>query len=426
MAIPDQVHYCALGDILLSVEGGVSVNSESRQVREGELGVLMTSAVTYGVFDPTAHKAVIPDDVDRARKPVRAGTVLFSRMNTPHLVGATVFVDRDYPHLFLPDRLWELVTREDVSARWLCFLLSDSQTRRVLSELASGTSGSMKNISKEKLLSVSLRVPPLPEQKKIAAILSSVDEVIAKTEAVIAQLQIVKKAMMEQLLTKGMPGRHTRFKQTEIGEIPEEWEVVELSVVTTRITKGESPNWQGFAYQDQGTVFVTSENVRDGFLLLDPLKFVPIEFANKVRRSRLASGDILVNLVGASIGRACIWSGEFLDANVNQAVAVISPEKTLVHSRWILEMLYTAHGQRYFGLSKVDSARPNVSLANLREFPLPLPSLAEQSEIVGIAASLVESMRLEERALKCLQSLKTALSSSLLSGEIRVIPEVAE
>lgn len=292
--------------------------------------------------------------------------------------------------------------------------------------LGQGTVNRRASISFSAFSGLVLQHPPLPEQKKIAAILSSVDEVIAKTEAVIAQLQTVKKAMMEQLLTKGMPGRHTRFKQTEIGEIPEEWEVVELSVVTTRITKGESPNWQGFAYQDQGTVFVTSENVRDGFLLLDPLKFVPIEFANKVRRSRLASGDILVNLVGASIGRACIWSGEFLDANVNQAVAVISPEKTLVHSRWILEMLYTAHGQRYFGLSKVDSARPNVSLANLREFPLPLPSLAEQSEIVGIAASLVESMRLEERALKCLQSLKTALSSSLLSGEIRVIPEVAE
>ena len=52
------------------------------------------------------------------------------------------------------------------------------------------------------------------------------DEVIEKTEAVIEQLQVVKKAMMQELLTRGLPGRHTRFKQTEIGEIPEEWEVV--------------------------------------------------------------------------------------------------------------------------------------------------------------------------------------------------------
>ena len=72
---------------------------------------------------------------------------------------------------------------------------------------------------------VPILLPPLPEQRKIAAILSSVDEVIEKTEAVIEQLQVVKKAMMQELLTRGLPGRHTRFKQTEIGEIPEEWEV---------------------------------------------------------------------------------------------------------------------------------------------------------------------------------------------------------
>jgi len=71
-----------------------------------------------------------------------------------------------------------------------------------------------------------LPTPPLPEQRKIAAILSSVDAVIEKTEAVIEQLQVVKKAMTQELLTRGLPGRHVRFKQTEIGEIPAEWEVV--------------------------------------------------------------------------------------------------------------------------------------------------------------------------------------------------------
>jgi type I restriction enzyme S subunit len=77
-------------------------------------------------------------------------------------------------------------------------------------------------------------LPSLPEQRKIAAILSSVDETIEKTEAVIERLQVVKKAMMQELLTRGLPGRHTRFKKTEIGEIPEEWDVVEL---------GESGEW---------------------------------------------------------------------------------------------------------------------------------------------------------------------------------------
>ena len=60
---------------------------------------------------------------------------------------------------------------------------------------------------------------------KLAAILSSVDDAIEKTQAVIDQVQVVKRGLMQQLLTRGLPGRHTRFKQTEIGEIPEEWGV---------------------------------------------------------------------------------------------------------------------------------------------------------------------------------------------------------
>ena len=73
-----------------------------------------------------------------------------------------------------------------------------------------------------------LSLPPLPEQRKIAAILSSVDDAIEKTRAVIDQVQVVKRGLMQELLTRGLPGRHKRFKQTEIGEIPEEWSCVSL------------------------------------------------------------------------------------------------------------------------------------------------------------------------------------------------------
>ena len=67
-------------------------------------------------------------------------------------------------------------------------------------------------------------LPRIPEQHKIAAILSSVDDAIEKTQAVIDQVQVVKRGLMQELLTRGLPGRHTRFKQTEIGEIPESWD----------------------------------------------------------------------------------------------------------------------------------------------------------------------------------------------------------
>ena len=83
-----------------------------------------------------------------------------------------------------------------------------------------------------------LALPPHREQRKIAAILSSVDDAIEKTQAVIDQVQVVKRGLMQELLTRGLPGRHTRFKQTEIGEIPEEWEIVRLGDVASVTSVG--------------------------------------------------------------------------------------------------------------------------------------------------------------------------------------------
>lgn len=80
-----------------------------------------------------------------------------------------------------------------------------------------------RTLNKAKLKALRLMLPSLPEQRKIAAILSSVDGAIEKTHAVIDQVQVVKRGLMQELLTRGLPGRHTRFKRTEIGPIPAAW-----------------------------------------------------------------------------------------------------------------------------------------------------------------------------------------------------------
>ncbi|RDV23418.1 restriction endonuclease subunit S, partial [Parageobacillus toebii] len=102
------------------------------------------------------------------------------------------------------------------------FFSSDIFQNKLLS-LQNGTTGSRMRVTPSDTLSIPIPFPSINEQRKIAAILSSVDEAIEKTEAIIEQTEKVKKGLMQQLLTKGIS--HTRFKKTEIGEIPEEWEV---------------------------------------------------------------------------------------------------------------------------------------------------------------------------------------------------------
>lgn len=283
--------------------------------------------------------------------------------------------------------------------------------------------GNYPAVGAEDVASYIIRVPPPRERRKIAAILSSVDDAIEATQAVIDQLQVVKKAMMAELLTRGLPGRHTRFKMTEIGEVPEEWEVARLETLTHVITKGESPGWQGFEYQREGVLFVTSENVRDAVLELSAPKFIPKEFAAKIARSRLERGDVLVNIVGASIGRAALWEGQFPEANVNQAVAVVRPDSERLVPRLVLDALYSPRGQAYFGTSKVDNARPNVSLTNLRDFQMIVPKRDEQEHISAIAEAMDVRIAREAQVLTEKRRAKAALISVLLTGEVRVKPD---
>jgi len=180
----------------------------------------------------------------------------------------------------------------------------------------------------------------------------------------------------------------------------EGWKTLSGEDLTTKITKGSSPKWQGFEYQSEGVLFVTSENVRDGFLDVSDPKYLPLEFSRKARNSRLRTGDILVNIVGASIGRACLFNLRDVEANVNQAVCVLrlKPE---FEAEFFLQLLQAPHVQKRLLGERSDSARPNLSLTDFREFSFELPPLPEQRKIAEI-------LRTWDEALEKLTALRAA------------------
>lgn len=121
----------------------------------------------------------------------------------------------------------------------------------------------------------------------------------------------------------------SKWKSSPLGNIPSDWNVEKGDILAEKITKGASPNWQGFSYVGEGVLFVTSENVRDGFLDVSAPKFVEAAFNEKQKNSCLRQGDILINLVGASIGRSCRFDTALpYPANINQAVCLFRPNGT--------------------------------------------------------------------------------------------------
>jgi restriction endonuclease S subunit len=194
-----------LTSVVADLEAGVSVNSVAGGGHHslGEPGILKTSCVANGVFDPEEFKLIDQREVGRARLSLRQNTLIISRMNTPNLVGEVGFVEQDYPYLFLPDRLWMTRFRSDsgIWPKWLAYQMSSPITQVAIKDLASGTSGSMKNISKSKLLALTLDFPPSDEQEAIAAVLSDMDAELTALEARRNKTRALKQAMMQELLT---------------------------------------------------------------------------------------------------------------------------------------------------------------------------------------------------------------------------------
>jgi type I restriction enzyme, S subunit len=189
-----------LSKLVSALDAGVSVNSGDRPATSHEIGVLKTSAVTNGVFDPLENKVVFEDEeIERVKEPVRADTVIISRMNTPALVGANAYVKDYYPNLFLPDRLWAAKPRPGADMRFVALVLGSDKGRTALSGLAGGSSGSMKNISKPSVLELVVMAPSRPEQQRIADCLNSLADLIAAETRKLDALKIHKKGLMQQL-----------------------------------------------------------------------------------------------------------------------------------------------------------------------------------------------------------------------------------
>lgn len=151
-------------------EAGWSANGEARIRTGDEYGVLKVSAVTSGYFRPKEHKAVAAADVTRELVSPRRGDLLFSRANTRDLVAACCLVERDEPRLFLPDKLWRIVADGRMATpEYLKFLLGHERFRHELTKRATGTSGSMLNISMEKVRSMEIPAPPIALQKRFSS-----------------------------------------------------------------------------------------------------------------------------------------------------------------------------------------------------------------------------------------------------------------
>ena len=306
------------------------------------------------------------------------------------------------------------------------YLLQLAQWSRLQQHAVATASGTkMPRTSWKQLGDFAFSLPPLPEQRKIAAILSSVDDSIEKTRSVIDQVQVVKRGLMQELLTRGLPGRHTRFKQTEIGLIPEEWSFLSLADLAEP-DKGIQTGPFGSQlhasdYVTHGVPVIMPKDMTNGYVSDAHSARISEERAKELHWHRVRVGDMLFARRG-DIGRAGLIT-EHEDGWVCGTGCFRFRPKDRTVSRFLLHWIDRSASISWLKEHAVGQTMLNLNTSILGRLPVAMPEAAERSAITEVMETLAKQTETHERVQRGLVELKQALMSILLTGELRVTPD---
>lgn len=280
--------------------------------------------------------------------------------------------------------------------------------------------GAQPNISPKEIEKLKIDLPPLLEQKKIAAILGSVDDAIAKTEAVIAQTERVKQGLLQTLLTRGIG--HTKFKQTELGEIPENWGIMRLDEFANVKGGKRLPKGRPFSETETPYPYIRIVDMGKGTVSLDNIKYVTIEDREKIKRYNISKNDLYITIAGALLGLVGNVPYELDGALLTENAAKICDiDCDIINKSYLYLVLSSGSGQKQIALEKgVGGGVPKLALFRIKEFIVPIPSITEQLEICKVCQSVDSVLLGQNNKLESLKGLKAGLMSDLLTGHVRV------
>ena len=211
------------------------------------------------------------------------------------------------------------------------------------------------------------------------------------------------------------------YKQTEVGVVPEDWEVVVLGDLTEKVGSGITPTGGARVYKDYGRPFVRSQNVGWGILKLDDLAYIDEEIHQSFVGSEIREKDVLLNITGASIGRSSIAGIKVIGGNVNQHVCIIRVNQKRLSSRFLNLLLLSEDGQKQIDSFQAGGNREGLNFAQIRSFKIRKPREVKEQRLIAQALSDVDALIASLHKLIAKQrQLKTAAMQQLLTGKMRL------
>ena len=274
------------------------------------------------------------------------------------------------------------------------------------------------------LRNLPILLPPLPEQRAIAAVLDSIDDAIEGAEAVIAATEGLRDALLHDLLTRGLPGRHNEWRDVPgLGTIPADWDVARLGDVA-EVQTGRAVNKRSMVEGELEIPYLSVANVKDGYLDLRNVKTMLVSHTD-IERYGLKNGDVLFTEGGDAdkLGRGSVWGGEISPCLHQNHVFAVRPSADVLIPDFLSSFASSGFGKRYFlGAAKQTTNLASVNSTQLKGMTLALPNIREQRKIVGALSAMGVSIQEATVERDNLRLLKASTAEALMTGRMRMEP----
>ena len=276
------------------------------------------------------------------------------------------------------------------------------------------TGASVPTLDRNSFKMLPVVVPPLPEQKKIAHFLSTVQRAIKEQDRIIQTTTELKKVLMHKLFTEGL--RNETQKQTEIGPVPESWDVVKLSSVCS-FQSGGTPSNQNPEFWEGTIPWVSPKDMKRPRLtdVTDHISQEALESGSKLA----PAGSVFVVVRGMILAKTVPVALAEVPMAINQDMKAIVPG-TKLRSDFLLYALETLRGALFKKVGRAGHGTATLMSSEIANFKIPLPDIKTQQEIAAAIHSLETKKELHEQKLAAFQSLFRTLLHDLMTAKTRV------
>ncbi|MDD4249089.1 MAG: restriction endonuclease subunit S, partial [Methanosarcina sp.] len=267
-------------------------------------------------------------------------------------------------------------------------------------------------------------LPGIEEQKKISELLWSIEDNIQKTEKLIETTEKLKQGLLNELLTKGIG--HTRFKDSELGRIPEEWEVVKLEqLIKKEYIRSHLDGNHGSKYPrseefvEEGVPYISANTIVEGAVDFSKAKYLTPEKAKEFTKGVAKKGDVLL-AHNATVGPTAILETNYPFVILGTSLTYYRCNRDLISNSYLLYYMRSSIFQNQLTQLMKQTTRNQVPITSQRKLYFVIPSINEQKQIAELLEYAERYVQTHKRNVDNLNKLKKKLTNELLLGREKV------